>query len=314
MAPRTLEQRVAAVEIQHPRFVEILATLRERIDGVLLRGETPMVSWVIGPSRVGKTQIVRALARTYPPVLLPGGRTVPVAIAAPPTSTTTQLLPLGVLKALDAPYRLTNTTAGKLTSAMYDQLKLAQTRAIVFDEASQIVEPGSRIVPFAASEWFKQTANIAQVSQVLLGVARLARLIDANVQLKMRSHKRIDWLPYDVTQAADRDAYLTAVNTFLEVFREAGWTVDPPLEVITSNCYLHAPGLVGALSDLMKALARRLASQSPRSLGLDDFAGAANSLESCGLADMPAFTGKPVSLVDMNRAYRHLLSNNGLNA
>ncbi|MBK6851971.1 MAG: ATP-binding protein [Burkholderiales bacterium] len=311
MTGLSLEQRLHAVEIQHPRFADILSILQRRIDGAA-RGDAPMISWIVGPSRVGKTQLIRALKRLYPQITSQGHRRVPVAFADSATSTTIKLLPMVVLKALDAPFRLSNITAGKLTESMYTQLKLAQTSHIVFDEASQMVEPGARLLPFAAGEWFKQTVNIANVSQVLFGVPRLERLFEANVQLRMRAYTRIDWLPYDAMMDADRVAYQTAVNTFLQVFRQAGWDFEPSVDEITGNCYLHAPGLIGRLSDLMRVLARQIESTSPRRLRFADFSQAAASLESCGHPDIPAFKSASCTMADLSRAYRHVLHANGM--
>jgi hypothetical protein len=195
---------------------------------------------------------------------------------------------------------------------MHTQLNVAGTKGIVFDEASQLVEPGTRVEPFAASEWFKQTDNKTGIAQVLIGVPRLTRLMDVNVQLRMRSYKKIVWRPYDASVATDRENYMASVNTFLGIFVRAGWTFAPPLEAISANCYLQAPGLVGALSDLLKELAGQLDGEQPREITLGDFRAAASELESSGHPDHLAFVKENVTLVELTRAYQHTLTANAM--
>ncbi len=42
---------------------------------------------------------------------------------------------------------------------MIDQLRLAKTRVLIFEEASHLVEPGARGPPRAAGDWFKSVAD-----------------------------------------------------------------------------------------------------------------------------------------------------------
>lgn len=305
----SLKQAVSDCEILHPRFEEMLDIVTSRIDDAL-RGDLPPITWVVGPSRAGKSQLCRAIAKRYPSSVVEGRRSIPVAMIASPTSTTTVLLPTGVLNALGVSIPKSKKTAGDRTTFMYEQLALAGTKVLAFDEASQIVELGSKIDPFSASEWFKQNHNEAHVAQLLFGVARLERLFHANPQLRLRAFKKIVWKPYDISVDQERKVYITAVNTFLKLFTQAGWTLKASLETIAANCYLHAPGVIGGLSDLMKQLARQLDKQTPRALALEDFRAAADVLESIGHPNHPAFVKESVSMVELNLAYTYCLSAN----
>jgi hypothetical protein len=285
--------------------------IRERMDAALA-GRDTKITWIIGPSHVGKTQLALSTAEAYAPKVMSSKRQVPVLCAPAKTATTTKLLPVAVLKALKAPYRETNYSAGALTDHMYTQLRLAGCKGVLFDEASQVVEQGARVLPFAASEWFKQLDNEMPLAQVLLGVPRLNKLFEANPQLRNRSFKKIVWMPYDVSDRAGLENYAKAVDTFLDQFRKCGWRFTPPFEVIVANCYLFAPGLVGHLSDLMRELARQIDGQEPGAIGMAHFLAAVNALESAGDPDYPAFRTELVTMAQLAAAYRYVLISNGL--
>ena len=304
----SLEAAVAACEVRHTRFLEILDLISNRIEETL-RGGSPTITSVVGPSRIGKTQLSQAIAGKFPRITVGGIRQVPVVVANSPTSTTIPLLPMAVLNALGVPYRKANATAGKLSEHMYAQLAMAGSKAVVYDEASQLVDRGTRVLPFAASEWIKETLNKSGVSQVLIGVFKLRRLFEANDQLRLRAYKEIVWRPYDASVQSERESYQMTLDTFLNVFHRSGWTIAMPLPVIASNCYLHAPGLVGALSDLLKELARQLRRRQPGDITFQDFKAAASVLESAGHPNHPAFAKLEVSTVEMHQAYMHALGN-----
>ena len=58
--------------------------------------------------------------------------------------------PASVLMALQVPIPRLGLTSGVMFNRMVDQLRLAQTRVIIFEEASHLVEAGARVPPRAA--------------------------------------------------------------------------------------------------------------------------------------------------------------------
>lgn len=307
----SLKQVIEQGHFEHPSFKAVFDLLCSRIDLARVGGE-PKVSWVVGPSRVGKSHLIAALTRKYPDLEINGQRRVPVVPVGIPSSISPQLLPMVVLDELKAPYSITNGSAGKLTKKMCEQLELAESKVIIFDEASHLVEPGARVLPYAAADWFKDVGSTPGISQILVGIPRLRKLLDASNQLRLRSFRMIEWRPYDSVIAADQKAFAGCVKTFLELFCKEGWSIDLPLEVIVKNCYLHAPGLVGKLRDLMVELADQLKRKEPRALGLADFFAASSALESAGHPNYPAFAKVDVAQVELSQAYQHVLSSNDM--
>jgi hypothetical protein len=307
----TLQQAIQTCEIEHPSFKEMLQKVCERIDSAL-DGGTPRVSSVIGPSRIGKSRLILALRRKYPMTLAGGKRRVPFACAEVDSSTTPKELPLVVLEGLGGPVPRTRQSLKTLTEFMYSQIELADCKVMAYDEASHVVSPGARVEPYAAAQWFKQTQTKAAITQLFFGVPRLNRLWDADSQFRLRCYVPLVWRPYDPVDPKEREAFTTVVNTFLALFRGAGWTFADGLQVLASNCYLHAAGQIGSLSDLMMELARRLEGHPFRAIALTDFAEASRSLERPGSQSYSPFQSQNVPIVHLNEVYRRWLEENGI--
>lgn len=295
--------------ILHPRFAEVFDTLTMRIDRALDGDQQPL-SWVIGPSRIGKSQVCREIAAKYPSVMVNGQRKIPVLVVNSPTSTTAKSLPSSVLGALKVfvPPRI--KTPAQLDAFMLQQLRLAGTKVIVFDEASQLGEKGASLSPFSVADWLKKGFNSDDLTQALLGVPRLEKLTKANQQTRARSYKQIVWRPYDAKDATELQSYLVSVNTFLSIFKQEGWRFAIAEEAIALNCYLQAPGLIGGLKDFMKAVARSLDKQTPRSLTMDDFRRVANEIESLGHPKFPPFRNETVTMVELAQAFEQTNADN----
>jgi hypothetical protein len=91
----------------------------------------------------------------------------------------------------------------------------APRKAIVFTESR-------RTQDYAAAQWFKQAQTKAMITQILFGVQRLTKLVEADEQFRLRCYKPIVWRPYDPNIEGDRREYTRAVNTYLELFRREG--------------------------------------------------------------------------------------------
>lgn len=303
---RTLRQEVSDLRVLHTRFNEILTLLKQRIDAVLA-GAEPKISWVVGASRVGKSALLEALLLYYMKKVLKRRTRIPVLRVDTPSLTTPHLLPTSVLDALKVPYPSSNTSTGKYTKLAIQQLKLAETKVLIFEEASQMVELGAKITPYDVSEWLKGLINETQIAQMLFGVPRLQRLIDANAQLRGRSYRVVHWLPYDASVQAEWDDYVRTLRKLLAPFHRRGWILGETESVVAANLYLHAPGLIGALCDVIKELASHLENEKPGALTMDMFRKACESLEHLGHPQFPPFTTEPLNVAILREAYLYVV-------
>ncbi|MBS0355503.1 MAG: ATP-binding protein [Proteobacteria bacterium] len=274
-------------ELPHPLFLKQLKPLCQRIDDAL-DGAASRIEHVVGPSRVGKSMLIRALRRDFPEAKVEGRRRVPVLVVPVPTPVSPLLLPSSVLTALGLPVQR-NITSGAMGNRMLDQLKLAGTRVVLFEEASHLVELGARVPPRAAGDWFKALADSLNLTLLLFGVPRLERLFEHNEQLRMRASAPRWLMPYDSRIPDNLQAFHGCVATYANLFRESGFPIELPARVLTYQCYLLTGGLIGVLSRFMQELASQLAYESPRMLTFADCQSAARAIEAAGSRHCRAF-------------------------
>lgn len=284
---KQLRKAIESCELPHPLFLQQFKPLRQRIEDAL-DGAASRIERVVGPSRVGKSMLINALKRTFPEQKINGRRHVPVLVVPVPTPVSPLLLPSSVLAALGLPVQR-NITKGAMDKRMLDQLNLSGTRAVLFEEASHLVELGARVPPRAAGDWFKTLADSHNLTVLLFGVPRLQRLFDSNEQLRLRSSAARQLLPYDSRIPENMKAFHTCVATYANLFRESGYPIDLPAPALTFQCYLLTGGLIGVLSRFMQELASQLAYEVPRTVTFADCQAAANAIEAAGSRHFPAF-------------------------
>ena len=98
-----------------------------------LSGYEPGIDLFIGPSRVGKSELLRILKAHYPAGRVDGKLSCPVLIVPVKSGTAPRGLPLQVLRALGVPIPRGARSQGQLDALMLDQLEIAGVR--VGDEA-----------------------------------------------------------------------------------------------------------------------------------------------------------------------------------
>ncbi|MFM0011529.1 TniB family NTP-binding protein [Paraburkholderia sediminicola] len=308
-----LRRDIETCELPHPMFMEHLTALKGRIDDALA-GFAPKIARVPGPSRVGKSSLIAKLSRDYPETRIDGRRQVPVLVVEVPPSATTKLLPKSVLRALGirAPR---NMTAGTMDDLMVEQLRLAGTRVVIFDETSHLVDEGSRVLPRAASDWLKTLTDRLDMTLILFGIPRLERLFLANEQLRSRAYPARNFLPYDATDADQMTAYVSCVVNYARLFSAAGYPIDVPPRVLTQQCYLLTGGLIGVLSDFMRELASVMKNEAPRAITYADCQKATESVNHAGSPHRLAFQDSGiddagVEPAALKQAYVHVLTSN----
>ncbi|NMG49312.1 AAA family ATPase [Azoarcus communis] len=253
--------------VPHPAFVahekQLNQTLQDHQAGV-----TPYISMLIGPSRIGKSEILQRLARQYPQSRKDGRLFKPVLLISIPNGTTPKDLPLSVIQALGIPVPKERSRAGVLFDTMLKNLRLANTMAILFDEASHLVDTGSRVPPRQASDWFKSLLDEARVSIVMSGVPRLRRLLDSNEQLRGRCKRPLELMPYYWSRNDERKLFAGCAQAFTKIFQDHGCPIQPLVNTDTLMRHLYAVsvGNVGLLSNYFKALASQVSAPGPINL------------------------------------------------
>lgn len=263
-----LRRDIETCELPHPMFMQHRSALTQRIDDALA-GFAPKIIRVPGPSGVGKSSLIATISRDYPETRVDGRRSVPVLVVKVPQSATVKLLPKSVLRALGIQVAA-SMTGGTMSDLMVEQLRLAGTRVVIFDEISHLVDEGSRVPPRAASDWLKSLTDTRDMTLILFGIPRLERLFEANEQLRRRACPARNFLPYDARDSQEMTAYNSCVTNYARLFAAAGYPIDVSCRVLTQQSYLLTGGLIGVLADFMRELASLMANQAPRAITYAD--------------------------------------------
>ena len=306
---QSLEEQIDASLIAHVRFKQWLETIAVRIDQAL-GGREPKFQAIAGPSRVGKTAIVKALIERYPETKVNNERRVPVLFVGSMDAPSPIALPMSVLSALGVKPPRSARNVNALTEFMHKQLDIVANRVLFFDEFSQLVERGSRVTPEEAARWCK-TVILRGRSVFATGVPRIELLLEADPQLVGRAYRTIKFSPYRPDNEKELSAFISVGLAYLALFEEQGWTIrEEDQQAVLSNTYLHAPGLGGGVRDLMYELACQLRGQTPRALTLEDFAAASSTFEPMGPGSPLPFASRDVTPTDLNEAYMHVVARN----
>ncbi len=308
---RELKRKIEECELQHPLFVDLHNVLDARIQDAL-QSDAARIEWVVGPSRVGKSMMINTLARSYPEEKVAGKRRVPVLVVPISPSISPKLLPASVLLALGLPLPARGMTSGIMGHRVRDQLRLANTRVVIFEEASHLVEPGARVAPRAAGDWFKSLADDLNMTLILFGVPRLEKLLESNEQLRFRASAKNELRPYDMGDQAHQQAFASCVRAYVDLFKGSGWPIDIPFKDIVLHCYLLSGGLIGIVSRFMQELASLMRREPARPINLMDCRKAATNIEGVGHPKFSAFYEEEVSTVALHAVHALVLEINGM--
>jgi hypothetical protein len=302
---------VEDVELHHVAFEPPFRYLKRRVDDALA-GYGYRIERLIGPSRVGKSMLFKALARLYPALKIDGRREVSVLHVQLKNFVSPLALPTTVLKALGVAVPRGRYNGEELLTLMQDQLRLARTRVMLFEEASHVVERGSRVDPHDAADWFKGVAESLNVTLLMEGVPRLELLFECNEQLRLRASRRLEFWPYDIRNPSERSAFAACVKTYADLFASHGWPVEVPLEALVPNCYLLSGGRVGVLAKFMQELAATVDGSEARPLTWKDLGEAADIIEGAGHPDHRAFARSEVTEVELAAAYGYAINDSDM--
>ena len=308
---QALRKAIEEHELPHAFFEEHMEALLLRIEDAR-EGHPPSIDIVLGPSRVGKSMLLQSLARLHPAQAKDGVRRVPVLVVPVPTPATPKQLPRSVLMALGAPIPTSMASNALMFERMARQLRLADTRVILFEEASHIVDVGTRLPPRAAGDWFKQLMDQLNVSVVLVGVPRLERLLESNEQLRYRSGAVMRFNPYAWTALAEQRHFAACIRAYVKIFEQSGSRFTFEFEPLVRNTYLLSGGLIGVVSKFMSRLAYDIKSREDRDISFADCTLSASKIEAAGDRNHPAFMELDVASIKLHAAHTFVLDEAGV--
>ncbi len=243
--------------ISHPRLQEALETIIQAIcppgEDVSIRRPGTMVL-VIGPSRVGKTTLIRMLEERLlvrcKVLMATDASFIPFAsiLAAGPGTNRFEWAEYyrAVLRALRDPFvdgKVARIRTRELREAMETALCERKPLAIVVDEAHHLAEAarGSRLQ--SQLNHLKHFENAAGVSHILVGTYEMRPFRKVNAQLACRSVD-VHFPRYDATDETDAQVFQSVVWALQ---RQLPVEQEPPLLDQWEFLYARSIGCIGSL-------------------------------------------------------------------
>lgn len=239
---------VARIRINHPAFELATAELSRSFKSV---GKTdfPLCLQIIGPSRAGKTCVIKDFIKTVPAVRHEDGMRIPVVYArVPPKGTTTALME-NILRALGDPYWYRGSESNKLARVIM-QLEQCECRMLVLDEFQHLCDKGQNKTLKQTTDNLKALVEPNKWALVASGLSESRRVVDFDSQLEGRFDAeveipRFDWMSHDSNEK---------FRGVISAFQGALHPFDFPSfdsEEMALRLYLATGGLMGLLVKLL---------------------------------------------------------------
>jgi len=151
---------------------------------------------VIGPSRVGKSTVLRRYAMRYPPTRHGRQLIRPVLIVRAPPSNADSALLTATLAALGDPNPASGTPTER-EMRVVNHLGRQCVELLCFDEVNHLIDSDSDKIGYRAANLIKALLNYGVCPIVLTGVTHAKRIVDTNEQLQGRSRPTVTMRPLD---------------------------------------------------------------------------------------------------------------------
>ena len=236
--------------IEHSTFSKAM----DRLDMTVKRGLNgeSLILPIFGPTRVGKTELVKTVLSENQPKIVDGVRRMPIVRVVTPVNPTRRSLPVALLEGLGSP-RYSRSSSEELTRMACELIKITGTRVLVFDEMQHFVERGSRTAAREAADWLKVLAEEMSLTLVLTGLPVANEVLTRNEQLRDRAEAVFEFRPYNWNDEVDQLEFRRAVLAMAEAFGEAGWRVPDAADLdFAKRVYAACLGRIGMLVKLFQ--------------------------------------------------------------
>lgn len=189
--------------IKYPLMMEILNKMEEckRLSPSYREPECLILT---GPTRSGKSTIVKTFLKRYPRFDNEKGTEVPVLYCSLPRPATIGGIVTNFLDALGDPLYNINSVANKKTNRLKELLLACGVKFIIVDEVQHIIDTNSMKLIFDSSDWFKDLMAKTNIPIMFVGLEDSTKMLIQNQQLGARVLNRYELKPFNYEDDAFR--------------------------------------------------------------------------------------------------------------
>lgn len=257
---------VETILIPHTAFM----LARKRLEQCIRMAEgasEPVAVAVVGESRTGKSRVLKALVRQYPPTRNEEGAKIPVLRVTTPAKPTVRALQSAILRALGDPLHDRGTEAN-LTPRVYKLAKSAGVKALALEEFQHFYDKASSKVWTHAADWLKTFIDSTGIALIVVGLERCQHVINSNEQLAGRflatAHMpRLDW-----RKTNDRQEFLGIAKAFHTQMSRVFDMPDLGSAEMGFRLYCGCGGIIGYLAKILRQAVWNAIDDGKKKIGL----------------------------------------------
>lgn len=228
----------------------------------------PVCVAIIGPSRTGKTRVLKHFEKKYPKSRLDDGLRVPILRVLTPSAPTNKGLAEVLLRAIGDP----NPGKGNqtnMTSRLHTLLQKAETRMLMIDEFQHFYDKKSHKVMHDVANWLKNLVEDSGVALVVSGLASCQAVLNQDIQLAGRflapiHMRRFDWMIPD-----HREEFIAILASFQEALIQYDMP-DLSSDEMAFRFYCASGGLIGYVAKILRQAVWNAVDANSSSISMDN--------------------------------------------
>lgn len=197
----TLVERLSIVDkiiVQYPKMERIHKKMDECIISPQY-SDLPECMSILGPSRAGKTTILKKFMEKYPDIEDEEGIRKQILYCEVPCPPAIGNLPTALLYALGDPFYNKGRNTAERTLRLERLIQDCNIKMIILDEVQHLVEGTTPKLQRQASDWFKNIINKTRVPMIFSGLDSGSIIFEINSQLKSRVLNNYRIAPFRIT-------------------------------------------------------------------------------------------------------------------
>ncbi len=213
-----------------------------------LYSDTPECMSILGPSRSGKSKLVKSYFKKFPDKRTPEGIIKKILYCTVPIPGVRGALGPAMLESLKDPFYKKKQLSADRNFRIIELIKKCKVELIIIDEIQHIVDRNNNRLLRESADWFKYILEQTNVSFVFVGLKESKKIFWGNEQLRARVRNNFNTSAF--TYSKEYRAFLYSLDLSLS---KMGLKISNLADPDTAKrIYLASQGLIGNIMTLIK--------------------------------------------------------------